>query len=59
MDEFRDKGLSHPLVAGAAIYLTEVMTSVDSSVGRALIVVAGGLALQLYRKFARCNCRVE
>jgi hypothetical protein len=59
MDELHDKGLFHPLVAGAAIYLTEVMASVDSSIGRALIMVIGGLALQIYRKLTRCNCRVE
>ncbi|WP_321924259.1 hypothetical protein [Paraburkholderia guartelaensis] len=59
MDELHEKGLSHPLIAGAAIYFTDVMASVDSSIGRALIVVAGGLALQIYRKFMRCNCRVE
>ncbi|HKR42867.1 MAG TPA: hypothetical protein VJU59_24840 [Paraburkholderia sp.] len=59
MDELHDKGLFHPLVAGAAIYLTEVMASVDSSIGRALIMVIGGLALQIYRKLTHCNCRVE
>ncbi|MEX3951356.1 hypothetical protein AB4Y40_26815 [Paraburkholderia sp. EG287B] len=59
MDELHDKGLFHPLVAGAAIYFTEVMASVDSSIGRALIVVIGGLALQIFRKLTRCNCRVE
>ncbi|MEM5400347.1 MULTISPECIES: hypothetical protein [Paraburkholderia] len=59
MDELHDKGLFHPLVAGAAIYLAEIMASVDSSIGRAVIVVIGGLALQIYRKLTRCNCRVE
>jgi len=59
VNELHDKGLFHPLVAGAAIYLTEVMASVDSSVGGALIVVISGLAFQIYRKLTRCNCRVE
>jgi Na+/pantothenate symporter len=57
--ELRDKVLFHPQIAAAAIYLTEVMTSVDSSIGGALIVVSGELARQLYRKISRCNCCVE
>jgi hypothetical protein len=59
MDELHGKALFHPLMAGAAIYLTEVMASVNSSIGGALIVVTGGLALGIYRKLMRCNCRVE
>ncbi|MCP3707733.1 hypothetical protein M3I54_12180 [Paraburkholderia sp. CNPSo 3274] len=59
MDELHNKAPFHPLIAGAAIYLTEVMASVDSSIGGALIVVTGGLAFQIYRKLTRCNCRAE
>lgn len=58
MDELHNKALFHPLIAGAAIYLTEVMARVDSSIGRALIVVIGGLAFDIYRKLTRCNFRV-
>jgi hypothetical protein len=57
--ELHNRVLFHPQIAAAAIYLTEVMASVDSSIGGALIVVSGELALQLYRKLSRCNCRVE
>ena len=59
MDDLRSKTLYHPLIAAAAIYLTEVMVSVDSSIGGALVIVAGGLALQLDRSFTRCKCCVE
>jgi hypothetical protein len=59
VDDLRNRTLYHPLIAGAAIYLTEVMVSVDSSVGGALVVVAGGLALQLFRNFTRCKCCAE
>ncbi|MFP6561831.1 hypothetical protein WJ542_26515 [Paraburkholderia sp. B3] len=58
MHNLRNRALFHPRIAAAAVYLAEVMTSVDSSIGGALIVVAGGLALQLYRKFTRCHCCV-
>jgi hypothetical protein len=59
VDELHNKGIFHPLFVGAAIYLTEVMASVDSSIGGALVVVTGALAFQIYRKLTRCNCRVE
>ena len=55
MNELHTRTRFHPLIAGAAIYLTEVMASVDSSIGGALIVVASGLAFQLYRKLTRCH----
>ncbi|QBR01502.1 hypothetical protein [Paraburkholderia pallida] len=59
MDDLRTRALYHPLIAAATIYLTEVMVSVDSSVGGALVVLAGGLALQLYRSFTRGKYCVE
>jgi hypothetical protein len=59
MDPLHDKALFHPRIAEAVIYLTEVMVSVDSSIGGALVVVAGRLAWQLYRSLARCNCCAE
>lgn len=59
MDELHGKALLHPLIAGATIYLCEVMASVDMSIGRALLMVIGGLAFGIYRKLMRCNCRVE
>ncbi len=58
MDDLLSKTLYHPLIAAATIYLTEVMVSVDSSIGGALVIVTGGLALQLYRSFTRCKCCV-
>jgi hypothetical protein len=58
-NELHNKALFHPLIAGAAIYLTNAMASVNSSIGGALIVAIGGLAFDLYRKLTRCNCRVE
>lgn len=59
MDDLLSKTLYHPLIAAATIYLTEVMVSVDSSIGGALVIVAGGLALQLFRSFMRYKCCVE
>jgi hypothetical protein len=58
VDELHNKVLFHPLIAGASIYLTEVMARVDSSIGSALIMVAVGLALELYRKLTRRPCCV-
>ena len=57
--ELHHKALFHPLIAGAAIYLTEVMARADSGIGGALIVATGGLAFGIYRKLTRCNSRVE
>jgi hypothetical protein len=57
--ELQNKALFHPLIAGTMIYLTKVMASVDSSIGRALIVATAGLAFEIYRKLTRCNSRVE
>jgi hypothetical protein len=54
MDDIPSKALLHSRIAEAAIYLTEVMVSVDSSIGGALVVVSGRLAWQLYRKLTRC-----
>jgi hypothetical protein len=49
MDDLIDRTVYHPAIAYPAIYLTEIMSRVDWSIGAAIVVLLGALSVQLLR----------
>jgi hypothetical protein len=49
MDDLINRTVYHPAIAHPAIYLTEIMSRVDWSIGAAIVVLLGALSVQLLR----------
>ncbi len=49
MDDLINRTVHHPAIAHPAIYLTEIMSRVDWSIGAAIGVLIGAWLIQLVR----------